>query len=290
MQFEESVRSSAIQEQRQLNEQLKSGAISQSEFNRLIKESVQDYENAVASSERLAESIRSMGDEDRLSSQLQNQKAILDNQVISYEMLGNRAEKMSNRIDDASVKASKLNEETKKVDSSMKSASKSSSGIGKNLGMGIKSIGKYALALFSIRTVYQTLRKLSNQWLQSDNAAAKQVNANISAMSNALSNALGPVIEWLANLMAYVFGYVNAILKAFFGIDLLAKNTAKNTGGIAGNTKKARKEAEKFSSAFDKADIASSKVADNMDGAGGGGGMDIATPIIPEPDISGPVS
>ncbi|WP_300733619.1 hypothetical protein [Pseudomonas sp.] len=288
LQFQEGVRSSSIQEQATLNRQLQEGSINQAQFNQLIKESVQDYEQAVLKSERLAQVISSLGDEDKLTSQLQNQNMILDNQVISYEIMGNRADRISSRLDNSAVSASSLNNETKKVSASMKEASKNAGNISNGISKGIMKLGKYALALFSIRTAYQTLRKLSNQWLQSDDAGARQVKANIDAMSNALSNALAPVITYIANLMATVFGYVNAILKAFFGIDLLAKKTSKNTGGVAGNTKKARKEAEKFSSAFDKADIATSKTKDNLDGAGGGGGgMDMPAPIIPTPDISG---
>ena len=53
--------------------------------------------------------------------------------------------------------------------------------------------------------------------------------------------------------------------------------------------KKANKEMKKFTAGFDEAEVISSNISDNLDGAGGGGvGLDeLPEPKIPEPDISG---
>ena len=222
-----------------------------------------------------------------LTSTFDSQQRALDNANLSMGILGNRATNLGNKITQANSKANELNSTTKKVDSSMKKTATSASNVTSGISKGISRLGKYALALFSIRSIYQSLSRLSRQWLNSDDEGARQVKANIEAMSSALSNALAPAITYLANLLATVFGYVNAILKTFFGIDLLAKKTNKNVGGVASGTKKARKEAERFTSAFDKADIATEKIADNLGSAGGGGSMDLPAAKIPTPDISG---
>lgn len=194
---------------------------------------------------------------------------------------------VSTKTSVANKEANKLEGGMKRVANETRSASSATNGISNGISKGIKSIGKYALALFGVRAVYSTLRRLSQQWLDSDDAGAQQVKANINAISSALSNALAPVITYVANLFMTVVGYANALLKAFFGIDLLSKKTAKNTNKVAGGVAKAKKEADKFSASFDKADVATSNIADNLDGAGGGGGMDLGLDAqIPEPDIT----
>ena len=229
--------------------------------------------------------FKKLGTQENLVNAVNDQNKALNRMNLKYKTLDVDARTLTNRIFDSTKETTKLDTETKRVSKSMKNTSKSAGNMTNGISKGISKLGKYALALFSIRTAYQTLRKLSNQWLNSDDAGAKQVKANIQAMSSALSNALAPVITYIANLMATVFGYVNAILKAFFGIDLLAKKTSKNTSGIASGTKKARKEAERFSSAIDKADIATGKISENLDGGGGGAGMDLPAPKLPELEV-----
>ena len=288
--FEESVRSSAIQEQMTLNKQLEEQAISQGQFNRLMKESEQDYNNAVRNSEILARNIKEIGNEEKLRDSIDNKTKTLQNQITSYDMLGNSATKLENRINGAVDKQNKLGKETeenkksvdkltdsyrklnkekygssnteKETTSEKIKQSKYTGDMTKGVNKGVKSLVKYAGALFGLRAIYSTLRKLSNQWLNSDAQGTSQVQAQINAMSSAMSNILGPVIQWITSLLSTMFAYLNAILGFFFGINLLSKSTAKNTGGMASGIKDANKEMKKFNAQFDKADVMSSNVSD----------------------------
>src|SRR5690554_2607095 len=196
---------------------------------------------------------------------------------------------ISNRLFHSSTQADKLSKGVANTSRNLSRATKESGKLNNTFDSGIKKLGKYALALFSIRSAYTMLSRLSRNWLNSNDEGAKQVQANIKAITEALSQLLAPVITFIANTLGYIVGYANAILKAFFGIDLFAKSTAKNVDkGVGGGLKKANKELKKFTAGFDEAEVVSSNISENLGGAGGGGGLDeIVTPKIPEPDVSG---
>lgn len=195
--------------------------------------------------------------------------------------------KISTPLNNASTSGNELDKSMKNVEKTTKRTAGASVGISKGINGGVKSLMKYALALFSIRSIYQSLRNLSNLWLQSDDQGAKQVRANLDGIKNALANGLAPVITYLSGLVVQLFGYFNAILKTFFGIDLMSKKLTKNTNNTNKGAKKVTKELKKWTGAFDKADIASENISDNMENAGGSGGMDLPEAKIPTPDISG---
>lgn len=223
---------------------------------------------------------------------LESQIAPLSNNVdkfgIAMEIAGNKANNITQNITGSTVQTTKLDKGMKKVEKSTRNVSNATNNVSSGISKGIKRLGKYALALFGIRAAYNVLRRLSQQWLDSDDAGAKQVKSNLQAISSALSNALAPIITYIANIFVTIVAYANALLKAFFGIDLLSKGTAKNTNKINSGAKKVTKELKKWTGSFDKADIASSSIADNMDSAGSGSGaMDLPTAVIPAPDLTG---
>lgn len=181
------------------------------------------------------------------------------------------------------VKMGNVVERTERARDATAQVRKESDKLGKSTSLGVGKLGRYALALFSIRSVYGMLSKLSNNWLNSNTEAANQTKAQIEQMTNMLSSALAPVIQWLVNLAATLLGYVSAILKAFFGIDITAKKSAKNTAGMAKGAKETNKELKRMLAGFDEVEKLSSDTADNM-GGGGGGGIDEIN--IPQPDTT----
>ena len=270
--------------------------IAKSNYDRAMKEmifateSLEDSIGALNVSKELGDTegiINARQEIDALEPRIATLAHQVDRYGIAMEGAGNKAHNIAGNITGAVSETGKLDRRMAKVDSTTKKVSKSAGSISSGISKGIKSLGKYALALFGIRAVYSTLRKLSQQWLDSDDAGAQQIKANLSAISNALSNALAPIITYIANLFVTIVAYANALLKAFFGIDLLSKKTSKNTNKIGSGAKKVTKELKKWTGSFDKADIASSNISDNMDNAGGGGAMDMAVEAkIPTPDIS----
>lgn len=280
-----SVQKEMIDAQKALTEEYNNGKVSLQDFREENKIIVQNFEEAKNKANELSQVLEKI-DHIKLDERVVKQTNALDKAVISYEMVGVRAEKLNNKIVQAVDKTKDLEKQTKDVNKAVKEVSVSTKDVTKGISKGISKLGKYAGALFGIRSAYTFLRKLSSEWLNSDAQGARQVQANISAMTSMLSNALAPVLIWLTDLLAKMFAYLNAIVKFFFGIDLMSKKTAKNTSGIAKNTAKARKEAEKFLASFDKAEVVSSNVSDNMGGAGGGGGFDIPEAVFPSVDIT----
>jgi hypothetical protein len=267
----------------------------------LFKSGDIDYTEMFQSTERAKADIAELNAElDKLSQQrakaksveslkldLEQANSVMDGQAIKMDMIASKADKLSSSIKPVPKDMQKADTETKKMSGSMSAASGAAKSMGDSVSNGVNKIVKYGLALFSIRSIYGALRNLSNEWLNSDQAAAQQVQANIVAIKSALANSLAPVITWLADLVMTVVGYANALLKAFFGVDLFAKSTSKNVNkGIGGGLKNANKELKKFKANFDEAEVISSNIADNL-GGGGGGHDELPTPKIPTPDISG---
>ena len=190
------------------------------------------------------------------------------------------ASNIKDKITQQSSELSKSNANANKLKSSSKD-------IGKSFTSSLKSLMRVSLAMLGIRGVMTGVNKITREWYNSNNAGAKQAQANMSAMSSGLVNLLAPALSFITNLMATLFGYINAIAVAFFGVNLLSKGTSKNLGTGASNAKKLGKELKGFTASFDEADVASSNLADNLDGAGGGGGGAIdLEPNIKTPDLS----
>lgn len=115
----------------------------------------------------------------------------------------------------------------------------------KKMGTGLKSglghILKYAAALFSLRSIYSTLSNLARNWLSSENAEAKQANANIEYMKNALSTMLAPALQFITNLVYQLLKAIQSLVYAFSGINIFAKATASSMSKTASSANKASK-------------------------------------------------
>ena len=242
--------------------------------------------------------------------------------AMEQEKLANKAQLYAVQMDNAGIKAEALSDkirattgETTKqmtfsekikgsfemiknsvmgVDKGLKSATTSSKslksntdGLGNSIRGGIKQMIKLSTVMLGMRGIMGGLRKVTNQWYNSMDMGARQAKANMESVTNGIVNLLAPALTFVTNMLATLMGYINAISKAFFGVDLLSKSTAKNVGTGAKNAKKMGKEIKGFTASFDEADVASSNIADNLDGAGGGGGgIPDLEPNIKTPDLS----
>ena len=204
-----------------------------------------------------------------------------EKQVLIQDRLGLQAKSLTEEMKKKPPLMERLGKETKKVSRSSKSLTSSFAG-------SAKSLFKVSLAMLGIRGVMTGLTKITNEWYNSNNAGARQAQANMQAMTNGIVNLLAPALTFITGLMAQIMGYINAIAKAFFGVNLLSKNTSKNIGTGTKNAKELNKEIKGFRAGFDEADVASSNFTDNLDGggAGGGGGAVDLEPNIVTPDLS----
>lgn len=127
-------------------------------------------------------------------------------------------------------------------------------------GIGHK-VGKWALAVFSVRSAYMLIRQTVNTLAQENQQLANQIG-NIKL---ALTNILAPVIQFIVNLVERLVGVIGYILKALFNIDIFAKSTASSLSSSSGSIKAMKKDL----AGFDEANV----LGGNLAGGGVGGGL-----------------
>lgn len=172
-------------------------------------------------------------------------------------------EKAKNKLIDLNKKQLELNQ-TPVVDSK----------IGETINKNVKKMGKWALAVFSVRSAYNGIRNAVSILTGQNEELSNKINF----IKTSLANVLAPVVDWIVNQAYKLVYYIGYILKAWFGIDIFAKNTAKSMNNTNKNAMKLRKTL----AGFDEMNI----LQDNVAGGGSSGlgdtfkGLD--KPKIPE--------
>lgn len=213
-------------------------------------------------------------------------------------------EKLGNSIDKVNAKIVKEESQQKKLTLSLKQQKlqydqligkkqkleveafkKNTINVGKmndGIKQSIKSLSRYALALFSLSTIYSFLSSSANSWLSSNDLGAKQLSANIEYMKWAIGKSLQPVIETLVSWMYKLLQLIGMVANALFKVNIFSKasskdfeSSKKSTAGIAKNTK----EASNNLASFDKLDV----LQENKDSKSGGG----SDFTMPTTDLSG---
>ena len=138
----------------------------------------------------------------------------LDERTISeYE---SKAEKLRNKIIDLKKRQEDLN------NTKLSDVEKSIDNVGSSVSKVIKKIGKWALAIFSIRSAYSLISRSVNQLSQYND----QIKTDIEYIGFALATSLQPVVEFLINLVYKLLKAINTISVAWFGVNLFANATA----------------------------------------------------------------
>lgn len=125
--------------------------------------------------------------------------------------------------------------------------------IGEIIGENVKKMGKWALAVFSVRSAYNGIRNAVSVLTGQNEELANKINF----IKTSLANVLEPVVSWLVNQAYKLVTYVAYILKAWFGIDILAKKTNKSMN----NTNKSAMKLRKTLAGFDEMNILQDNVA-----------------------------
>lgn len=141
-------------------------------------------------------------------------------------------------------------------------------GMGTGLRQGIGNVMKYAMALFSLRSIYSVLSGCANTWLSSQNAGAKQLSANIEYMKYAMGSALAPVIQFVTNLVYQLMKAIQSVAYALTGVNIFAKASASSYANMAGNAKKAKEETKQLAGVHDEINNISD--SNNSDSGSGG--------------------
>ena len=173
-----------------------------------------------------------------LEHELNNIKAILSDKTIEYDIrlkYESDAEKLQNRIDSLKASMNDLPDDKGKK-------------IGDNFEKGMKSLKRFALSLFSIRSAYALVSKASSAYLSQDiDLAQKLQNVWVG-----LGSFLAPAIEYISDMLLKGLGYLNEFIKALTGIDFIAKANAKALDKQA----QAQKNLNKQTYGFDEMTIA----------------------------------
>lgn len=139
-----------------------------------------------------------------------------------------------------------------------------------------KSLKRFGLALFGVRTIFSVISKASNSYLsQHSDVAAKMQSIWV-----ALGNLVGPIIERLADGILKIVGYLNVFVKALTNgkIDL-TKGMNANTKAIKG-TSAAMKELNNQTYSFDEMNV--EQDTSSSSSVGSGGGIDTSNFEMPE--------
>ena len=162
-------------------------------------------------------------------------------------------EKLSKKLGQLNTKQKELNNaDVKKLEQSIGDVSKKTSSV-------IASVGKWALAIFSVRSAYGAVTSAMSTLSQYDQG----LKADLEYMRFAVAVALKPVIEAIVNLAYRLLSIVRSVGIALFNFDIFSEATAKNFQKINGNAQKLKKTI----TGFDEMNII------NSAGTGGGGGI-----------------
>ena len=145
------------------------------------------------------------------------------------------------KIEQVKPSISNINSSFKELPKITQNITNNIKGMSTGVRNGLGHILKYAGALFSMQSVYSALSGAAHTWLSSQNAEAKQLNANIEYMKYAVGSALAPVIQFATNCVYQLLKAVQSVVYALFKVNIFAKASAsafKNAQKQAKNTSK----------------------------------------------------
>lgn len=107
-----------------------------------------------------------------------------------------------------------------------------------SIGGIIKKVGKWALAVFSVRSAYSLIRRLVSTISQYND----QVKTDLEYMSFALSKSFEKVVQWLISAMYKLLSLVNSVTIALFNWDMFSGASVKNFKKLQTGVKTIKKE------------------------------------------------
>lgn len=132
-----------------------------------------------------------------------------DRTIREYQV---KVEKLTNKIIDLKKKQEDLN------NTNLRDVQKSIDNIGDGTSKTIKKVGKWALAVFGVRSAYMFVRSSIGILSQYN----EQLATDIEYIKFTLASSLEPIITRLVQLVFQLLYYVNSLAKAWFNVDLFA--------------------------------------------------------------------
>ena len=178
------------------------------------------------------------------------------------------AEKLNNKLIQLRQKQKQLDNPPNKFIKGLQSAGNETEKL-------IKRVGRWALAVFGVRSAYLFIRQAMSTLSSYDD----QLATNVEYIRYLLANSLKPIIEYLVNLAYQLLQYLNMLAQAWFNINLFASASTeefmKQKKAMQGTSASA-KELKKTLAGFDEMNILQEDGSTKV--GGGGGGIEVPTP------------
>lgn len=217
-----------------------------------VKMKTPSYEKSVESVNKLQSQYDSLVlKADNLNDKYQKQTSELSKINAKIKENATNQDLMKKKISETSGKMKGLNVDTQKI--------------GQSLGNTIKKVGKWAIAVFGVRTAYSAIRNAMSTLSQYNDELANKLNS----IKLIFASALEPVVTRLVNLIYQLLTYVNYLSKAWFNVDLFAKASALSAKSSAS----ALKDAKKYLTGFDEMNVAQDTSTSTSGGTSGGTGF-----------------
>lgn len=206
-----------------------------------IKGLEQDFEVASQKADVLYNKFKSLKNElnsmPTWKSNTSEYKKLIDNvnkAEIAYKQAGVQSDKLLGKIQAIEKEPNKMGGNFSKMQNKM---SKGFDKVG-------NKVRRFALALFSIRSIYALASRASQAYLSQDTALAEKLQsawAGLGAM-------LAPVIETISSMVIKAVSYINVFIKALTGVDYIAKASSKSMSKL----NKTAKDTTKTLAGFDE--------------------------------------
>ena len=215
--------------------------------------------------------------DNKITQQIKQQSLSQEEASSSINQWKNGVMELSNGVKIVKKNIEDIDNETKKIN--LSGVKNSIDNVGKGIQNVTKKVGRWALAIFGVRSAYMFVRQAMSTLSQYDD----QMATNIEYIRYLLASALKPVIETIINLAYKLLAYLNYITQALFGVNLFANASKEAFAQTNKNLKQANKSAkqlQKTLTGFDEANI----IQENGNVATGGGGGGITLPNFPDFD------
>lgn len=175
---------------------------------------------------------------------LNDLKATLEgNKTGTFKLTESEVIELNKEIEKTTNQLNSLKKKQQELDNKNFNNMKNSvDGVGNSITKTIKKVGRWALAVFGVRSAYNAVRSAASTLSQYN----EQIGTDLEYIRYAIANALQPIVEKLISLAFTLLSYVNMIARAWFGVNLFANSSSKKFNEANKNAKKLKKTLSQF--------------------------------------------
>lgn len=162
-----------------------------------------------------------------------------------YQVQATNLEKINQKLKENATNQEMVKNELEETEAKAMGLHLNFDNIGKSIMDNVKKVGKWALAVFSLRSAYNAVR----QAMSTISTYNDDLNNKLYSIKMMFATALEPLVTRLVNLAWKLMSYVAYIAKAWFGVDLYAKSSANAIKAGAKSAEKMKKSLTGFDEA-----------------------------------------